>query len=202
MPPATPQTPDAYFKAAPAYAQPILAHIRALVHRACPGAKETIKWSHVFFDDHGLLCMVAAFKGHCSLGFWHQGMKPVLVERGFPPRQGAGDFGPLRTVGDLPKDTVLLKLIKEAAALNAAGGPARAPGKVKKAAAVPADLAQALKAAPSAGRLFAAFSPSAQREYIEWITEAKREETRAQRLATTVAWVAEGKKRNWKYAGC
>jgi uncharacterized protein YdeI (YjbR/CyaY-like superfamily) len=202
MPTVTAKTPDAYFKSAPAFAQPILNHIRKLVHQACPRATESIKWSHVFFDQDGMLVMVAAFKAHCSLGFWHQGMKAVLIKQGFTPRQGAGDFGPLRSVDDLPEDAVLRQLFKQAAALNAAGGPARAVGKPKKAAAVPADLAKALQAAPAAGRQFAAFSPSAQREYIEWITEAKREETRAQRLATTVAWVAEGKKRNWKYAHC
>ena len=202
MPTVTPRTPDAYFKSAPAFARPILNHIRQLVHQACPRATESIKWSHVFFDQDGMLSMAAAFKAHCSLGFWHHGMKAILIAEGFTPRQGAGDFGPIRSLDDLPKDAVLLKLFKQAAALNAAGGPSRVVGKPKKAAAVPPDLAKALKAAPSAARHFAAFSPSAQREYIEWITEAKREETRAQRLATTVAWAAEGKKRNWKYAAC
>lgn len=202
MPSPIPKTPDAYFKTAPAFAQPILNHIRKLVHQACPRATESIKWSHVFFDQDGMLTMVAAFKAHCSLGFWHHGMKAVLIEQGFTPRQGAGDFGPLKSLADLPKDAVLLKLFKQAAALNAAGGPSRAVGKPRKAPAVPADLARALKAAPAAAKQFAAFSPSARREYIEWLTEAKRDETRAQRLATTVAWVAEGKKRNWKYAHC
>jgi uncharacterized protein YdeI (YjbR/CyaY-like superfamily) len=202
MPIVTPRTPDAYFKSAPAFAQPILNHIRQLVHQACPRATESIKWSHVFFDQDGMLAMVAAFKAHCSLGFWHQGMKAVLREQGFTPRQGAGDFGPLRSLADLPKDAVLLKLFTQAAALNAAGGPARSPGKPKPAAKTPPDLGQALRANPAAAQTFEGLSPSCRREYIEWITEAKRPATRAQRLTTAVAWMAEGKKRNWKYAAC
>jgi bacteriocin resistance YdeI/OmpD-like protein len=43
------------------------------------------------------------------------------------------------------------------------------------------------------------FSPSHRREYIEWLTEAKTEATRAKRLATALEWMAEGKPRNWKY---
>jgi len=200
MPFPKPKDADAYFDSAPDFARPILIHIRKLVHQACPGATESIKWSHVFFNHQGMLCMVAAFKAHCSLGFWHHGMKAVLAEQGFIPRQGAGDFGAIKSLGDLPKDAVLLKLIKQAAALNAAGGPARAQGKPKKPAAVPADLAKALKGNQAAAATFESFSPSARREYIDWITESKREETRAQRLATTLEWLAEGKKRHWKYA--
>jgi uncharacterized protein YdeI (YjbR/CyaY-like superfamily) len=37
------------------------------------------------------------------------------------------------------------------------------------------------------------------REYIEWLTEAKSEETRQKRLETAIAWISEGKPRNWKY---
>lgn len=202
MPTAKPKTADAYVSSSPAFAKPILDHLRKLVKKACPGVTESIKWSHIFFEYEGMLCMVAAFKAHCSLGFWHHGMKAVLKENGFTPRQGAGDFGALRNLGDLPKDAVLVKFIKTAAALNAAGGPSRAPAKPKKPAAMPPDLAKALQTDSAAAKTFEAFSPSARREYIDWITEAKREETRAQRLASTLEWLAEGKKRNWKYASC
>jgi uncharacterized protein YdeI (YjbR/CyaY-like superfamily) len=44
-----------------------------------------------------------------------------------------------------------------------------------------------------------AFAPSHRREYIEWIVEAKREETRAKRVAQAIEWLREGKSRNWKY---
>ena len=49
---------------------------------------------------------------------------------------------------------------------------------------------------------FEGFSYSHKKEYVEWITEAKQEETRARRMKTTLEWLAQGKARNWKYANC
>lgn len=196
------KNPDAYVAAAPEFARPLLTHFRALVHRACPGVTETIKWSHVFFESGGTICAMATFKEHCSFGFWHQGMKAVLVENRLTHKDGSGDFGPVRVRADLPSDVVLIRLIRAAVALNAAGIPARATRIAKKPPAVPADLAKALKTHTAAARTFEGFTPSQRREYVEWITEAKREETRANRLITTLKWLAEGKKRNWKYTDC
>jgi hypothetical protein len=196
------ENPEAYISAAPEFARPLLTHFRALVHRACPGVTESMKWSHVFFESGGMLCAMANFKEHCSFGFWHQGMRAVLDENGLPHKNGAGDFGPVRSRSDLPSDAVLVRLIRAAAALNAAGVPSRVPRRSKKPLAVPSDLAKALRTHAAAARTFKRFTPSQRREYVEWITEAKREETRVQRLKTTLVWLAEGKKRNWKYAGC
>jgi len=66
----------------------------------------------------------------------------------------------------------------------------------------PADLLAAFKQDKAAQATFDAFPPSCKREYIEWIVEAKREDTRAKRLAQAVEWLAEGKRRNWKYENC
>ena len=46
------------------------------------------------------------------------------------------------------------------------------------------------------------FTPGARREYLDWIAEAKRDETRAKRIATAVEWLSEGKKKHWKYENC
>jgi len=193
---------DAYIAAAPEFARPLLTHFRGLVHRACPDVKESMKWSHVFFESGGMLCAMSAFKEHCSFGFWHQGMRAVLDDNGLPRKEGAGDFGAVRSRADLPSDAVLIRLVRAAAALNSAGVPARAAPRPKKPLAVPADLTKALKTHAAAARTFEEFTVSQRREYVDWITEAKREETRSQRLATTLEWLAEGKKRNWKYANC
>ena len=47
-----------------------------------------------------------------------------------------------------------------------------------------------------------AFAPSHRREYVEWITEAKRPETRDKRIAQAIEMLTQGKKRNWKYENC
>ena len=62
---------DEYIAAAPAFAQPILHHIRELVHKALPDVEEDIKWSMPFFIYRGLMVgNMAAFKQHCSFGLW------------------------------------------------------------------------------------------------------------------------------------
>ena len=68
--------------------------------------------------------------------------------------------------------------------------------------ATPADLSAALKKNRKALATFEGFSPTNRREYVEWISEAKREETRTKRLVQAIEWLAEGKVRNWKYLNC
>jgi uncharacterized protein YdeI (YjbR/CyaY-like superfamily) len=58
---------------------------------------------------------------------------------------------------------------------------------------VPEDLAAALQGEEAASEAFAGLSYSHQREYVEWITEAKGPETRARRAAQAVARLQEGK---------
>lgn len=189
-------------KAAP-FAQPILTHLRALVHRACPDVTETIKWSHASFETHGrLMCGMAAFKAHCTFGFFHQEMEKQLAADGARTGDAMGSLGRITSLDDLPSDAALVKYIKQAAKLNASGAPARPKAKPKPALPVPKDLAAALAKNKAAAATFEKFSPSHRRGYIEWITEAKREETRESRLATTLEWLAEGKPRNWKYMNC
>jgi uncharacterized protein YdeI (YjbR/CyaY-like superfamily) len=194
---------DAYIAEAAPFAQPILRHLRALVHRGCPDVVEGLKWSHPGFTYQGaILCNMAAFKAHAAFGFWHQGMKAVLAKDGVAGEDAMGSLGRLTSLKDLPSDATLLRYIKTAAQLIASGEKSRPAPKPKAASPVPADLAAALKTNKAAAATFEKFPPSHRREYIEWITEAKREETRAKRVATTLEWLAEGKQRNWKYMNC
>lgn len=192
---------DAYIAGSAEFARPILEHLRALVHDACPEVEETLKWSMPTFVYGGaILCTMAAFKRHASFGF----RRHAEVVGGDAPAEGMGSFGKLASVRDLPPKRQLLAPLKKAAALNATGaGPARAtkaaPRPMPE---VPADFAAALRGVPKAKAMFEAFAPSHRREYLEWIVEAKRPDTRARRIAQTVEWLAEGKSRNWKYERC
>ena len=193
---------DAYVAKAQPFARPILEHVRAIVHAACPDVRETIKWGMPAFMHHGILCGMAAFQAHSTFGFWRRGMTDVIGRDGAKAKQAMGSLGRITSLKDLPSDRAMLGYIRQAARLNEAGGPARPKRKPKPALPVPADLAAALRKNAKAAKTFADFSPSPRREYIEWITEAKRPETRAKRVATTVQWLATGRKRNWKYANC
>ena len=194
---------DAYIAKSADFAQPILTHLRKVVHAACPAATETIKWGFPNFEYHGrLLCSMAAFKAHCAFGFWHRGMEAILAADGAKAETAMGSLGRIASVADLPGEKTMARYIREAAKLNESGTAARPAAKPRRALAVPADLAAALKKNKVAAATFEKFSASHRRDYIEWITEAKREETRGKRLATTLEWLAEGKSRNWKYENC
>jgi uncharacterized protein YdeI (YjbR/CyaY-like superfamily) len=195
---------DAYIEQAAEFAKPILKHIRRLVHTGCPDVEETIKWQQPTFVYKGNLCGMAAFKQHCALLFWKGKLlfKDNKAVKGLA-EQAMGQFGRLTSVSDLPAEKVLLGYLKEAARLNEAGVkvPAR-KGRVKTELAVPNYLAAALRKNARALETFEGFSPSHKREYVEWLTEAKRDETRQKRLETAIVWMAEGKPRNWKYMNC
>ncbi len=187
---------DAYITKSADFAKPILLHIRDVVHATCPDVEETMKWSSPHFDYHGMLCAMSALKEHCALGFW----KASLIEGLGVGDGSAGSFGRLTTVADLPPRKVLVGYVQAAMRLNEEGTAVpKTRGAPKPEATIPPDLAAALAKNKKAKAAFAAFPPSHRREYIDWITDAKREETRAKRVAQTVEWVAEGKSRNWKY---
>jgi uncharacterized protein YdeI (YjbR/CyaY-like superfamily) len=194
---------DAYIQGSADFARPILEHLRKLIHKACPRIAETIKWSRPFFEYEGsMLCHISAFKQHCAVGFWNA---PLLKDPAgvlhIKDKNAMGHFDRITSLKDLPADKILIALIKEAAVLNEQGVKKPAPVKKQPKAPlpVPPALASALKKNKKAGETFAAFAPSHRREYIEWITEAKTDETRNKRIATTLEWLVEGKSRNWKY---
>ncbi|MBL8890244.1 MAG: YdeI/OmpD-associated family protein [Planctomycetaceae bacterium] len=200
---------DAYIDNAAEFAQPILRHFRALVHQACPDVVETIKWGMPSFEYKGPYCSMVAFKKHCSFGFW----KAALLDDG---NSSSSDRGALKSMNwgapgsdplpakisslkDLPSKTSMLRLLKKAKRLNDEG--IKVPHEIlaKPKRAIPPDFNKALTAKAATKKRFAEMTEAQQRDYIEWIIGAKRPETRAQRIATAVAWVSEGKTRNWKY---
>ena len=187
---------DVYIERSSDFAKPILAHIRDVVHEACPDVEETMKWSAPHFDYKGIMCGMAAFKQHCTFGFW----KASLILGG-EMRDGAGQFGKLQKVSDLPPKKVLIGHIRKAMKLNEDGVKLSRPvGRAKKPEIpVPDYVSAALARNKKAKAAFDAFSPSHRREYLEWIIEAKTEATRDKRLSTAIEWMSEGKSRNWKY---
>lgn len=193
---------DAYIERSAEFAKPILSHIREVVHAAVPDVEETLKWSMPAFMHNGIVCGMAAFKQHAAFNLW----KGSMIVGSDADRVAMGQFGRITKLSDLPSKKILAGYIQQRAALNDAGvkapkapkpGPKRKPAPP---ATVPADLAAALKKNAKARATFEGFSPSHKREYIEWITEAKRDETRQRRLGQAIEMLAEGKTRNWKYS--
>jgi uncharacterized protein YdeI (YjbR/CyaY-like superfamily) len=195
---------DVYISRAADFAKPILNHLRALVHTACPDVEETIKWSHPTFLHKGMICGMSAFKEHCAFGFWLGEMILGKQRKLASQSEAMGHFGRITSLADLPGDKELLTYIKKAVELNDLGvkRPAAPRPKGNRELIVPDYVVEALKTNQKARAAFEAFSYSHKKEYVEWITEAKREETRQKRIDTMLTWLAEGKSRNWKYANC
>ena len=192
---------DAYIERQAEFAKPTLAKLRAMVHAACPDCDETLKWSMPSFIYKGsILAGMAAFKAHATFGFWQA--KLVVGQTG-REREAMGSFGRLTRVEDLPDEATMAALIRKAMTLVNTGEKAPRPVKhPKPALETPPDLLEALAANEAARATFDDFPPSARRDYLDWLADAKRPETRAKRLAQAVEWMAEGKRRHWKYEQC
>jgi uncharacterized protein YdeI (YjbR/CyaY-like superfamily) len=192
------QRVDAYIDKAAEFAQPILRHIRDTVHAASPDIEESIKWGCPHFMYRGIICGMAAFKAHCVLGFWKGSL--ILGDTGAGD-EAMGQFGRIQGVSDLPPRKKLIAWVRQAMHLNETGvkAPRKKAAKPAGTEKLPAAFRRALEAEPKVAEKFRQFSPSQRREYIEWVSEAKREETRDRRIVTAIEWIGEGKPRNWKY---
>lgn len=189
---------DAYIQNSAPFAQPILKHIRELMHKGCPDLTETIKWGMPHFEYHGVIGSMAAFKEHAVFGFWKQdlipGMKQYIKEK-----EAMGSWGRITSLAGIPPDKDIIEFVRTAAKLNEEG--VKSPRKAPKPVVVnmPDDFMQAIRANKKALETYEKFSPSNKRDYADWINDAKSEETRSERMKTAVQWMSEGKPRMWKY---
>lgn len=192
---------DDYIAKSADFAKPILKHLRELVHAGCPNVEETMKWSRPHFMHQGMLCGMSAFKNHCTFGFWKG---QILFGAREDLREGMGQFGRITSLSDLPIDDIIIAYVRKAAQLNEEGInlPAKPKPKEKKELVIPEYFTEALKENKKAMAAFKGFSYSHKKEYLQWITEAKGEDTRQRRMNQALTWMAEGKPRHWKYANC
>jgi uncharacterized protein YdeI (YjbR/CyaY-like superfamily) len=191
---------DAYIARAAPFAQPILEKARERVHAVIPDAEETIKWSMPAYTVGGKIMLItAAFKGHAALNFW----RGQELESSHASVGAMGQFGKLKGIEDVPPDAELDRLIREAAELaKASPAPRKAKHEPKPAPDLHPDFAAALKQSPKAKATLDGFPPSARRDYLEWIADAKQDATRQKRIVTAIEWLCEGKRRHWKYENC
>lgn len=194
---------DVYIEKAKPFAQPILNHLRKLVHQACPEVEEAIKWGMPHFLYKGLFCCMASFKEHCTFVFWKGSLlkdpHQLLDKAG---QNTMGHFGHIANLDELPSDKIFLSYLKEAMKLNDEG--VKLPKKIskKKELIVPAYFLSAVKKNKKALQTFESLSLGKKKDYIDWITDAKQETTRQKRLKTSLEWLSEGKSRSWKYENC
>ena len=191
---------DAYIAKSQPFARPILERMRKCVHAALPDVEETIKWRMPAYTLGGKIVVItAAFKAHCALNFW----RGQELNDQSPSTEAMGQFGKITSTGQLPSDEILIGLVREAAHLaTQSAAPRKTKSEPKAVPEMHPDFAAALASAPLAKTTLNGFPPSAQRDYFEWISEAKQDATRTKRIATAIEWLAEGKRRHWKYQNC
>jgi uncharacterized protein YdeI (YjbR/CyaY-like superfamily) len=191
---------DTYILKTAPFARPILEHVRARVHAVLPNGEETMKWSSPAYTVDGkLLLMMAAFKQHAALNFW----RGQELRGNAANADAMGQFGKLTSIDDLPADVELDALILRAAELSrSAPAPRKTKHEPRADPELHPDFAAALDQAPQAKAVLDGLPPSAQRDYLEWIAEARQESTRQKRIATAIEWLSEGKRRHWKYQNC
>jgi uncharacterized protein YdeI (YjbR/CyaY-like superfamily) len=191
---------DAYIAKAQPFAQAILTHVRERVHGVLPEIEEAVKWGMpAYMVDGKIVLITAAFKAHAALNFW----RGQELESSHESVGAMGQFGRLTSVDDLPSDAELDRLIREAAELaKSASAPRKAKAEPRPAPQLHPDFAAALAKSSKAKAALDSFAPSARRDYLEWIAEAKQDATRNKRIATAIEWLSEGKKRHWKYEKC
>jgi uncharacterized protein YdeI (YjbR/CyaY-like superfamily) len=200
--PSTDPRVDAYIAKQADFARPILRHLRAVVHQACPDVEETIKWGMPHFMHRGMLAGMSAFQAHAAFGFWKSRLvaEAMGVKGTGKSEEAMWDFGRITSLRDLPPKREMVRWVRAAMRLNEEGVKRTPKARTaRKPLPVPDDLARALRKDAKARATWDGFPPSHRREYLEWITEAKTAPTRERRLATTLEWLAEGKDRNWKY---
>jgi uncharacterized protein YdeI (YjbR/CyaY-like superfamily) len=192
---------DEYIDKSAEFAKPVLNHLRRLIHTTCPNVQETIKWRMPFYEYKGLLCNMAAFKQHCVLGFWKAALMKDAKEMKENNSIAMGNLGKIKSIADLPPDKIIISRIKEAMKLNEQGIklPERNIAAKKSEIVVPFFFNKELIKYKKASHTFTNLSLSQKKEYIEWIEEAKTEETKNKRIDTSIEWLTEGKTRNWKY---
>jgi len=193
---------DAYIAKSKPFAKPVLEHIREIVHAASDEITEIMKWSFPHFEYKGNICSMASFKEHCAFTFWKGSIMKdedhIINPMG---KTAMGSLGRITSVKDLPSKKIMVKYLKEAIQLNEQGitVPKKPATTIKKPLEIPEDFANILAKNKKAKTVFDQFPPSHKKEYIEWIVEAKREETRKKRIDQAIEMLTEGKSRLWKY---
>ena len=191
---------DNYIAKSADFAKPILNHLRKLIHTACPDVEEAIKWGFPHYDYKGIMCSTAAFKSHCAFNFWKASLMKDAKLFTENNKSSMGHYGKISSLKGLPSDKIIIARIKEAMQLNDDGIKLPERNKAENKDVVVPDLFEKeLKKNKQAATVFNNFSSSQKREYTDWISDAKTEETRNKRIATAVEWISEGKIRNWKY---
>ena len=177
---------DAYLENLPAFAQAICIKLRTLILQADPAIKETWKWSAAVYEKNSMICAYSAFKQHVRLSFFQGAYladeAKILMEGETNATMRSIKFTDVSQIDE----AILQKYVQEAVLL--------APNNSQKPArelTLPPDFATILEQHAPALQAFQKLSYTNRKEYVVWIEQAKKPETRARRLQQALEQLIE-----------
>ncbi len=190
-----------YIAENPEWQRKLLVRLRQLIHSTDAEVEETWKWNSPHFDHQGIMIGLQAFKEHVAVWF-HKGSlikDPKKLFEKLPKGEEKGMRSYKLHEGDALNEAAFVDLVKQAVALNVKGTKLTDAKPAKKALVLPEDLGSVLHKDPTAWANWEAFSYSHKKEYIEWVTDAKQEETRKRRIAQALEKIREGESKEEKH---
>ena len=186
--------PDEWLETAPDFSRPLAAELRESFFRWEPDLAESIKWNTLSFTGRKLVCALSPCKKHFAIVFFRGTELPDPAEL-FTAGETNTNIRSVRVTEPARLNREALRTLLHAAVeLDAQPDVPRAPQRQREPWPEPDFFTTALKTNRTAAAGFQKLSPSCQREYLVWLTTAKREETRAARLAQTLAALVTGRK--------
>ena len=191
------KTVDEYISKAPDWAQEKLNAVRQIALDC--GLNEAVKWGAPAYVHKTNILGLGAFKNWVSIWF-HQGV--FLADEAGHLTAAQDETRGLRQWRFLPEEPIPVELMKQyilEAIDNYEKGLKISPKKNTSPVVIPEILKEALKAKPQLWSILQGMTASHQREYCEYINEAKRDETKLRRVEKSIELIAKGAGLNDKY---
>jgi hypothetical protein len=189
--------PGDWLQTCPDFSQPLADQFVEWILNWEPDLSESIKWNNLCFRGRKLVCGLSACKHHVAIVFF-RGTELPDPKKLFT--ESSGNNTNIRTVRvtslDHFNEEAFRALLRAAVRLDADPVIPPAPKVKRKPWPMPAFFKQALarKVNLTAAENFKKLAPSCQREYLVWLSTAKRPETRERRLKETLGALASGRK--------
>jgi hypothetical protein len=187
--------PIEWLETCPEYSWSMANQVREWILNWEPDLVESIKWNMLCFSGRKLVCGLSACQSHLSLTFFRGTELPDPSRLFVAGSEGNTNIRGIRLKSLKGLDhRALRELLHAAVELDAEPALPPLPRKKRKPFPMPDYFAAALKKNKAARTHFESLAPTYQREYIVWLTFARRPETCARRLKETLTALAKGRK--------
>jgi hypothetical protein len=190
-----------YIAEQPEWQRRLLVRLRQLIHATDDQIEETWRWNSPHFDRDGIMIGLHGFKTCVSVWF-HKGALLKDTHGLFKLTEKDEERGIRKykiSEGETINEKAFADLVKQAVKLNLAGTKLGDAKPARKALVLPAELETCLKKDEQALANWEAFNYSHKKEYVEWISDAKQDETRKRRVAQALEMIREGQGKEDKH---